>query len=209
MSTSDDIEWLTKLKKDVQGYRSNLEKCLDDLRRFGSTTWPEAATDPYETLAELGIELLERNADAELVKQVAAVGKKQNVAAAKSAFVAIEIWCDEQLNQSGPKKRWKTEDANLVVIQHLEKNPDATREQIHEATGIPTGTISNTMAWKRVTELRELNSKQGVVSHSQGLIETIGKRDPNLEALIQDQADDHEPSPLDKEGRSPRSHPDY
>jgi hypothetical protein len=57
--------------------------------------------------------------------------------------------------QGGSKPRKKgipKEEAENLVRDHLKAHPSATVKEIHEATGVSTGSIANTTAWKKHQE---------------------------------------------------------
>jgi hypothetical protein len=61
--------------------------------------------------------------------------------------------------QGGSKPRKKgipKEEAEILVRDHLKAHPSATVKEIHEATGVSTGSIANTSAWKGHQAKKEL-----------------------------------------------------
>jgi hypothetical protein len=50
--------------------------------------------------------------------------------------------------QPGPKKSIPGAEANILVRAHLNKNPNATVKEVHEATGVSMGGIAQSAAWK-------------------------------------------------------------
>ncbi len=110
-----------------------------------------------------------------------------------------------------PKKRsqpsMKLAEANRRVASKLKqkKGKITLRELSEQITdesdfNCSTGLISDTTAWKTFQEKKKKSrspSSPRTVSLSEKLLATHGSRDEALGALIQDQEEDHEPSPLD------------
>lgn len=150
--------------------------------------------------AEAGLRLLKRYQSSSLQTDVSSMDANENV---------VESITDDTSpakTLATGKKRWKLDEANIMVREFLSKNSTATRRSIFEATGISEGTISNTAAWKAVAEKRKTGKKPKFVSLTDQLLHTQGQADAKLKQLIEEQEKDHDPSPFE-DGRNPRQYP--
>ena len=105
-----------------------------------------------------------------------------------------------------PPAQWSKETANPVVTEYLRKHGTAdaktTIRQIAKATGIPRTTIGNTAAWKAYQRRwDDLHPPAPKAERLGKRAETLGKVDPALQRLIEEQSAD---DAADNHGRRPR-----
>ena len=90
-------------------------------------------------------------------------------------------------------------EANIAARKYLKEHPKATARELVKGIGCSIGLVSQLPAWKAVQEQRKKGRqpKAGVVSLTKKLEQTAGAEDESLNKLINEQAEDAEPSPLD------------
>jgi hypothetical protein len=59
------------------------------------------------------------------------------------------------------KVRINREEAAVRVRDFLNENPGATIEQVHKGTGVSTGAICKTLAWRQQMRSREISAREG------------------------------------------------
>jgi primosomal protein N' len=107
-----------------------------------------------------------------------------------------------QQNANSVRRGMPKAEANIKAREFLRKKPKATARELSVGIGCSLGLISQLPAWKAVQEERAKDrkpKKAAEVSLTPKLEGSLGQENNPLDALIDEQREDFEPSPLEKD----------
>jgi hypothetical protein len=118
----------------------------------------------------------------------------------------VAIVSTAEVSQTTPTRRGKgvnigALEANVKAREYLKDHPNATLRELKEHIGCSEGLVAKLPVWKATMERRKMArpiKEAKVVSLTPRMQEITGVGDA-LESLVAEQAEDHEPSPLEND----------